>query len=35
MITHNDAFAQMCPETWLMEKGEDGIGRFVCAFLLR
>jgi len=27
MITHNDAFAQMCPETWLMEKGEDGIGR--------
>ena len=35
MITHNDAFAQMCPETWLMEKGEDGIGRFVCAVFLR
>jgi len=31
IITHNDQFSkQLCPETWLVEKGADGIGRLDC-----
>ena len=31
IITHNDQFSKyLCPETWLVEKGEDGIGRLDC-----
>jgi len=28
IITHNDQFSKhLCPETWIVEKGDDGIGR--------
>jgi elongation factor 3 len=31
IITHNDQFSkQLCPETWVLEKGDDGIGRLDC-----
>jgi len=31
IITHNDQFSkQLCPETWVLEKGADGIGRVDC-----
>ena len=31
MITHNNEFCSaLCPETWLMEKAEDGIARCNC-----
>lgn len=31
MITHNNDFcSKLCPETWVMQKGEDGIGRLDC-----
>eukprot|EP01064_Diplonema_japonicum_P010335 TRINITY_DN175_c1_g1_i1.p1 TRINITY_DN175_c1_g1~~TRINITY_DN175_c1_g1_i1.p1 ORF type:complete len:1076 (+),score=429.81 TRINITY_DN175_c1_g1_i1:82-3228(+) len=31
IITHNDQFSKaLCPETWLVEKGDDGIGRLDC-----
>eukprot|EP01059_Diplonema_ambulator_P004401 TRINITY_DN140_c0_g1_i4.p1 TRINITY_DN140_c0_g1~~TRINITY_DN140_c0_g1_i4.p1 ORF type:complete len:1078 (+),score=516.63 TRINITY_DN140_c0_g1_i4:90-3236(+) len=31
IITHNDQFSKhLCPETWLLEKGDDGIGRLDC-----
>jgi len=32
IITHNDQFSKhLCPETWILEKGADGIGRVDCA----
>ncbi|KAJ9448435.1 mRNA export factor elf1 [Diplonema papillatum] len=31
IITHNDQFSKtLCPETWILEKGDDGIGRLDC-----
>mmetsp|Transcript_7523 Transcript_7523/g.27621 ORF Transcript_7523/g.27621 Transcript_7523/m.27621 type:complete len:1050 (-) Transcript_7523:204-3353(-) len=31
MITHNNQFcSELCPETWVLEKGEDGIGHLDC-----
>jgi len=31
MITHNNEFCSaLCPETWLMEKADDGIARCNC-----
>jgi len=31
MITHNDAFCSaLCPETWVLERKEDGIGHLDC-----
>ena len=31
IITHNDQFSKhLCPETWLVEKGDDGIGHLDC-----
>jgi len=31
MITHNNEFCSaLCPETWVLERGEDGIGHLDC-----
>jgi elongation factor 3 len=31
MITHNNEFCSaLCPETWLMQKHDDGIARCNC-----
>ena len=31
LISHNNQFCnELCPETWVLERGDDGVGRCDC-----